>query len=122
MEINEKYYDGFWGEPSMEFYRMENDVIAEKFTIWEGYFYYIMQLVRPEEEGWTGLAYFYHLYIGWYDEENWLIPNLPEAYRQLEKLNPRELPNRESEEVLALILNMLKRAMDTNGKVYIDYF
>lgn len=51
-----------------------------------------------------------------------MIPNLTEAYRQLEKLNPRELPNRESEEVLALILNMLKRAMDTNGKVYIDYF
>lgn len=22
VEINEKYYDGFWGEPSMEFYRM----------------------------------------------------------------------------------------------------
>lgn len=42
-EINEKYYDGFWGEPRMTFYRMENDVIAEEFTIWEGYFYYIMQ-------------------------------------------------------------------------------
>lgn len=121
MEINEKYYDDFWGEPSMEFYRMENDVIAEKFTIWEGYFYYIMQLVLPEEEGWTGLAYFYHLHTGWYDEENWLIPNIAEAYRQLEKLNPRELPD-EEQEVLALILNMLKRAMDTNGKVYIDYF
>lgn len=122
MEINKKYYDGFWGEPSMTFCRMENDVIAEEFIIWDGYFYYIMQLVRPEEEGWTGLAYFYHLYIGWYDEENWLIPNLTEAYRQLEKLNPRELPDRESEEVLALILNMLKRAIDNNGKVYIDYF
>lgn len=43
MEINKKYYDGFWGEPSMTFCRMENDVIAEEFIIWEGYFYYIMQ-------------------------------------------------------------------------------
>ena len=121
MEINEKYYEGYEGDPNMLFCRTENDIPVEKINIWDGYFDFIMSLVQPEEEGWTGLAYFYHLIIGWYEEENWLIPNIAEAYGQLEKLNPEELPYREAKEVLALLLNMLKRAMDTNGKVYIMY-
>lgn len=121
MEINEKYYHGFEGEPEMMFCLLENDVIVEKIGIWEGYFYFIMQLVQPEEEGWTGLAYFYHLCIGWYEEENWMIPDLEEAHRQLANLNPGELTEGEAGEALVIIRNLLKRAIDKNGKVCIMY-
>lgn len=122
MEVNDKYYKGFEGEPEMTFSLMENGIITQKFTIWMGYFNCIMALIQPEEEGWTGLAYFYHLYIGWYEEENWPIPNLAEAYGQLEKLCPGDLRYEEAGEVLLMIRNMLKHAIDHSGTVYIDYF
>ena len=121
MKVNEKYYDGFEGEPEITFCLMENDIIIEKVGIWDGYFNEIMKLVRPEKEGWTGLAYFYHLYTGWYEEDNWLVPNISEAYRQLVNIDSNELVNREEKEVLILVLNLFKHALDNNGRIYILY-
>lgn len=120
MNINKKFYNGFEGEPEMTFCLMENGVTVEKIGIWDGYFDNIMKLVRSGEEGWTGLAYFYHLCIGWYEEDNWLMPNISEAYRQLAGIDSEEL-EKEEKEVLILIVNLLKRAMDNGGKVYIVY-
>lgn len=121
MNVNEKYYDGFEGEPEITFCLIKDDIIIEKVGIWDGYFNEIMKLVRPEKEGWTGLAYFYQLYTGWYEDDNWSIPNISEAYKQLANINSNELVNREEKEVLILVINLLKRAVDNNGKVYIIY-
>ena len=58
--VNKKYYDGFEGEPEIQFiYKKGND--TEILTIWEGYFDQIMRLMLPNEQGWTGLAYCYNM-------------------------------------------------------------
>lgn len=121
MTINEKYYNGFEGESEIIFSLIENDITIEKIGIWDGYFNAIMELVEPEENGWTGLAYYYHLYTGWYEEENWLIPNVLEAYKQLSNIDASELVYREEKEVLFLIVDVLKHAVENNGKVFIVY-
>ncbi len=121
MNKNDKFYDGFEGEPKITFCLMENDIIVEEVGIWDGYFNKIMNLVRPERERWTGLAYYYHLYTGWYEEDNWLIPNILETYEQLVNIDSGELENKEEKEILDLVVNLLKRAIDNNGKVYIVY-
>lgn len=121
MKVNEKYYNGFEGEPKITFCLVENNIVIEEIGIWDGYFNEIMNLIQPEDAGWTGLAYFYHLYTGWYEEDNWLIPNILEVYYQLSNINSNELINKEEKEVLNLILNLLKYAIDNNSKVYIVY-
>ncbi|MFG6358299.1 MAG: hypothetical protein K1W26_15995 [Acetatifactor sp.] len=121
MQTDETFYKGFEGEPEMVFSLLEDGVLTRKFSVWDGYFSCIMSLIRPEE-GWTGLAYYYNRYIGWYEEEHWRIPDLAEAYGQLEKLCPGDLRYEEAGEVLAMICNLLKRAIDHGGTVYIDYF
>lgn len=121
VNINEKFYDGFEGEPEIFFCLMEKHVVIEKIGIWDGYFNEIMETVRPEKEGWTGLAYFYHLYTGWYEEGNWLLPDVSAAYRQFENIDVDQLKNRETKEVLALVTDLLKRAVDKNEKVCIMY-
>ena len=63
--VNRKYYDGFEGEPEIQvIYKKRND--TEIFSIWEGYFDQIMRLMLPDEQGWTGLAYCYNMFTGWY--------------------------------------------------------
>ena len=121
MQTDETFYKGFEGEPEMVFSLLEDGVLTRKFSVCDGYFSCIMSLIRPEE-GWTGLAYYYNRYIGWYEEEHWRIPDLAEAYGQLEKLCPGDLRYEEAGEVLAMICNLLKRAIDHGGTVYIDYF
>ena len=121
MYINDKYYDGFEGEPKITFCLMENGLILEAVGIWGGYFNAIIRLVRPEEKGWTGLAYFYHLYIGWYEEDNWLIPNISEAYGQLANIDANKLEYQQEKEVLIIIVNLLERAIKSNLEVSIIY-
>lgn len=121
MNINDKYYDGFEGEPKITFCLVENNIIVEKVGIWDGYFNEIMKMIQPEKEGWTGLAYYYHLYIGWYEEDEWLIPDVLKAYEQLTEIRFDKLKNREEKEILILITNLLKKAIDNKGQVYIIY-
>lgn len=121
MNINEKFYDGFEGEPEITFCLIENHVMIEKIGIWDGYFNEIIEKIRSGDGGWTGLAHFYHLYTGWYEEENWFIPDVLEVYRQLVNIDADELENREAKEVLCLVIRMLERAIDDNGKVCILY-
>lgn len=46
--VNKKYYDGFEGEPEIQFiYKKGND--TEILVIWEGYFDQIMRLVLPDD-------------------------------------------------------------------------
>jgi hypothetical protein len=85
-----------------------------------------MEQIEPSKErGWTGLAYYYHLCIGWEEEKNWQIPNLAEALLQFKKIS---LPMKGeyshsiyecSEQVLAEIINMLSEAIERKLSVYI---
>lgn len=41
--------------------------------------------ILPEQTGWTGLACYYHLHEGWYEESPWQIPDVGIVYNQLKK-------------------------------------
>ena len=48
--VNKKYYDGFEGEPEIQFiYKKGND--TEILIVWEGYFDQIMRLMIPDKQG-----------------------------------------------------------------------
>ena len=121
MVVNTKFYDGFEGEPQITFCLLEEDVITEKVSIWDGYFNEIMKMIQPEKEGWTGLAYYYHLYSGWYEEDEWFIPNILDAYEQLASINIAEVKYEEEKEILFLVTKHIKKAIDHGGRVYIIY-
>lgn len=99
--VNKKYYNGFEGEPEIPFIcRKGND--TEILTIWEGYFDQIMRLMVPDEQGWTGLAYCYNTYTGWYEEGSWVIDDLQMALKQFGSIDNTKLCG-ESVEILVPI-------------------
>lgn len=108
--VNTKFYDGYEGEPDIQFiYKKETDI--EILTIWEGYFDQIMRLVLPDENGWSGLAYHYNMYTGWYEDDRpWVIEDLPKALSQFESVDKTKLCD-EATEILSLLCNMLRDAM-----------
>ncbi len=91
---------------------------TEIIIIWEGYFDEIMRLVTVEENGWTGLAYHYNMCSGWYEETPWVIENLHVVLEQFEKIDSKML-SRGAGEVLKIICNMLKEALDNSINVCI---
>lgn len=116
--VNDKYYVGFEGEPEIQFIckkAKEDDVII----IWEGYFDEIMRSMTPEEKGWTGLAYYYNMDLGWYEESPWIINDLYMALQQFNMINCEVLSS-EACEILKLICNMLKEALDNNLNILIS--
>lgn len=115
--VNKKYYDGFEGEPEIQLiYRKGND--NEIFVIWEGYFDQIMRLIPSDEQGWTGLAYCYNMYTGWYEESPWVIEDLQLALNQFEKVDSTQLCD-ESIEILVLLCNILKESILNNYEISI---
>lgn len=116
---SEKYYEGFEGEPEITF-TLEKGKEREDFGVWDGYFNTIIRKIKPDASGWTGLAYYYHLYNGWYDESPWRIENPYEAYVQLANIDVSGLEKEESE-ILQVILQMLREAIDNRYPIYISY-
>lgn len=115
--VNNKYYIGFEGEPEIQVVcrKAEDDDVM---IVWEGYFDEIMRNVVPEEEGWTGLAYYYNMYLGWYEESPWVVDDLNKALQQFSTIN-QDFLSKESSEVLNAICNMIKDALDNNLKILI---
>ncbi|MBD7912075.1 dihydroorotate dehydrogenase (quinone) [Clostridium cibarium] len=120
-KIDEKYYIGFEGEPEIIFSLLKSNGEKEEFGIWDGYFSTIIEKVEPNENGWTGLAYYYHLDIGWFEESPWLVENLIESYEQLKEINIESFEYDEDKDVLRKIIIMFKEAIDNDEKVYISY-
>ena len=115
--VNKKYYDGFEGEPEIQLiYGKEND--NEILIMWEGYFDEIMKLMRPDAQGWTGLAYYYNMDTGWYEESPWVIEDLQLALKQFESIDGTKLCE-EAAEILILICDILRDAISYNYEVYI---
>ena len=113
------YYSRFEGYLEIQFI-LEFSSQKKVIKIWDGYFNSIMECIKPSLAGWTGLAYYYHLDIGWYDESPWEIPDLELA---LEQFRTIYLPEQKEEEqvILASIIQLLEEACILNEKVYIDY-
>lgn len=120
-EINSIYYDGFEGEPEIQFIKVSCNEKQSILSIWDGYFNDIMEQFKPSDSGWMGLSYYYHLYIGWYEESPWEIPNLSEALEQFNNLNKSNFRFQKSLEVLLEICKLLNLAVEQNESVWIAY-
>ncbi len=117
MELIKRYYDGFEGEPEIRFiYKKGSD--SKILVMWEGYFDQIMRLMGPDESGWTGLAYYYHMYLGWYEESPWAVEDLQMALKQFESIDCRKLCS-EAKEILGIICDMLREADSNSFEVFI---
>lgn len=115
--INNHYYKGFEGEPEIQFiYKKNNDI--KIFIMWEGYFDQIMKLMKPDKTGWKGVAYCYNMYIGWYEEEYWLIKDLRVTLKQFESIDKQKL-NKEAVEVLKEICDIIRKASNNKAEVFI---
>lgn len=114
---NRKYYEGFEGEPEIRFI-CANENSDKVLIIWEGYFDQIMCLIKPNDNGWTDLAYFYNMYLGWYEESPWEIKDLKGALKQFELIDVHKLCD-DAQEILVLICDMLRKAILNNFKVFI---
>ncbi len=116
--VNDEYYKGFEEEPEIQFIcRKGND--SETLIIWEGYFDQIMRLIEPENDGWKGLAYYYHMYSGWYEESPWMVQDLHTALQQFESLDDKMISD-EAGEILKKICDMLKNAIFYDFEIFIS--
>lgn len=113
----DNYYKGFEGYPEIDFYTYSGD---EKIGIemWVGFFNEIMQEVKPTNGKWTSLAYYYHLYEGWYDESPWMIPDNKKALEQFETIDIKVLDN-VTQEVMMKLIKLLKDNLD--NEIFIEY-
>jgi hypothetical protein len=99
------------------------DIARKRLRIWEGYFNAIVSQIELSADGtWTGIAYYFHLCLGWNKEEYWQIPDLNEALSQFKSINMPEdrLVYENANEVLVEIIIFLSEAIDKNAPAYIS--
>jgi len=113
------FYDGFEGEGEIQFIQVLDDGNKSVIRIWEGYFDDFMEKIEPTSNGWTGLAYYYNLDEGWYDDSPWKIPNVAETLSQLKQIENVEFRFPESKNVINEICILLNKAIEDNICVYI---
>jgi hypothetical protein len=113
------FYNGFEGEGEIQFIRLLNDGNKNVIRIWEGYFDDLMGKFEPTPNGWIGLAYYYNLDEGWYEDSPWKIPNIIEALQQFKGIEGAEFRFQESKSVINEICNLLKNALEDHNCVYI---
>ena len=113
------FYTGFEGGDEIQFIRVLPDGSKDIIRMWDGYFDNFMMQIEPDQEGWTSLAYYYHLEEGWYDESPWEIPDIKEAFEQLRRLKDINIKSVKSKEVYDEVCKLLDVAINTNSRVYI---
>lgn len=111
------YYKGFEGEPEIRFV---NQASGDTISMWEGYLDNIFAQIKPAETGWTALAYYYHLCIGWEDESPWRIPDVREALEQFETVDGNTLDSVTCQ-VLEHLVDLLRTAFEKRENVDIYY-
>lgn len=118
MELfNSKYYEGYEGEGEMQFIRYLTNGDKYVIRIWDGYFNEIMDGIQPEEAGWTGLAYYYHVEEPWW-EEPWKIPDIEITLQQLQEIRTEHLDS-ETKELLVELCDILTNSVKLNEYVWI---
>lgn len=120
--VNEKYYEGYEGDEEILLRLYIDKEEVESVGIWGGYFSEIIKLIPPREEGWVGFSYYYHLNSGWYDEENWFVPDIDLFYEQLQLIDENALAYNVDKEVLDLIRSMFSKAKDFHGDITISCY
>jgi hypothetical protein len=126
MVIHENnFYAGFEGEPELVFSQVANGC-NKILRIWEGHFDTIIQHVSVSTDGnWKGLAYYYHLCLGCWgdDQEDWQIPNMAEALVQLQEIKIHQEDNDAQTAIICdALVEFLKEAYDEKISVSITRF
>jgi hypothetical protein len=116
-KIVHDYYSGFEGEPEIIFLQ-KNNTDEEILKLWIGYFDKIMSQVSPGPNGWEALALYYHLHTGWYENDNWRIPEIKEALSQIETVR---LSDKNVELIKKELESFLRKAMLNRVDVFIRY-
>ncbi|WP_379140247.1 dihydroorotate dehydrogenase (quinone) [Paenibacillus sp. sgz500992] len=120
MEIVKDFYTGFEGEPEIIFYFQNSEGQKVQIKAWIGYFDSIMAAIQPNENGWSGLSYYYHTDTGWFEETPWRIPDLGDALNGLQSVNKTEL-DQETLEVYRSIFELLHQAQSVDREVLVEY-
>lgn len=120
-EIDERYYDGFEGEPEMKFVLLKKDGEKKGLGIWDGYFDSIIEKIEPGEKGWSGLAYYYHLNIGWFEESPWLVVDMQESFKQLSNIDIECFEMDEEKEIIDMLIKLFREAIENAEDIYIYY-
>ena len=113
------FYKGYEGENEIQFIKISPDGSKEMIKIWDGFFDDFMTKIKPEKEGWTSLAYYYHLVEGWNDESPWEIQDVLGAFEQLKQLNDIDFRFVKSKVVHHEVCKLLESALKSNSRVYI---
>ncbi len=103
---NIDHYSGFEGEPEIQFMSISKNNEKIILHIWGGYFNSIMDSIEASKEGWKGLAYFYHLHEGWYEEDLWQIKDIDAAIKEFKEINRANFQPQEHK-ILENILDLL---------------
>ena len=114
-----KYYKGYEGESEIQFIKGSNEGEQIILSIWSGFFDDIMCQFKPTDTGWQGLAYYYHLVIGW-EENMWEISNINSTFTDFQSIDASSFRFPETKEVLAAICDLLTTAIKENQKVWIN--
>lgn len=123
--VNNKYYDGFEGEPEVVIYFKEKD--KEGFRIWIGYFEYLLGASISEEIKIGEILQSYINQDGWYDESEWRIEDLQRAIFELEQFNIEKIESKEDSIIETVsniqkdLVKFLKNALESSNLVCIDY-
>jgi len=114
-----EFYKGYEGEPEIQFIKDSKEGERTILSIWGGFFDDIMRQFEPTDSGWQGIAYYYHMCIGWVDNRLWEIPNLSEALADFQSLDASNLIFNKSSDVLFEICKLLADATNNHEKVLI---
>lgn len=120
MTENYTYYSGFEGEPEYTFCLHAGNNPIEKIHVWDGYFSDIIRTVAPVETGWTSLAEYYQLCL-YFDNDNWKVPDIHSALKQLKNIDTSKIRFPKSHDVLKILIEMFTKACENNLTIYIEY-
>lgn len=101
--IVKDHYTGYEGEHELSFARRDARGAETVFTMWEGHFGRIMDQVQPGPEGWTALALQYHTVTPWWDDPDWMVPDVDAVVEQLDGVDRAQLPAEEREVLDGLV-------------------
>ena len=118
--IINKHYDGYQGEPEIQFVSIGSEGQKIVLRIWIGFFDSIISLLKPKNSGWMGLAYYYHIHEGWYDESPWQIIDIAATINELQGINVSDL-DIQTLGVYKDIVELLTNALSKGNTAWINY-
>ncbi|GAA0077317.1 hypothetical protein UT300005_16950 [Clostridium sp. CTA-5] len=105
--INDKYYAGFEGEPEILIYFKGKDKEKEGFSIWIGYFEFLLGASISEKIKTGGILESYINCDGWYDESQWIIEDLQQAIFELEQFKIEKIESKDNS-IIETVCNLQK--------------